>query len=51
VRLLIYSDLHLDANSFTPVLPDGSRGDANVDLVKLAGYENPAFKSNFIVGV
>jgi predicted phosphodiesterase len=37
VRLLIYSDLHLDANSFNPVLPDGSRVDANADLMILAG--------------
>jgi Icc-related predicted phosphoesterase len=37
MRLLIYSDLHLDANSFNPVLPDGSRVDDNADLVILAG--------------
>ena len=37
MRLLIYSDLHLDANHFPAVLPDGTRVDANADMVVLAG--------------
>ena len=40
MRLLIYSDLHLDANHFPKVLPDGSRVDANADMVVLAGDIN-----------
>jgi len=40
MRLLIYSDLHLDANHFPAVLPDGSRVDANADMVVLAGDIN-----------
>jgi predicted phosphodiesterase len=37
MRLLIYSDLHLDANHFSPILEDGTRADANADMVVLAG--------------
>lgn len=40
MRLLIYSDLHLDANHFNPVLPDGSRADEHADMVVLAGDIN-----------
>jgi Icc-related predicted phosphoesterase len=37
MRLLILSDLHLESNPFSPLLPDGSRVDANADMVVLAG--------------
>jgi Icc-related predicted phosphoesterase len=37
MRLLIYSDLHLEANHFSPVLPTGRRADEDADLVILAG--------------
>ena len=37
MKLLVYSDLHLDIRSFDPVLSDGSRVDDGVDLVILAG--------------
>jgi Icc-related predicted phosphoesterase len=40
VKLLIYSDLHLDANHFSPILEDGTRVDANADVVVLAGDIN-----------
>ena len=37
MRLLIYSDLHIDQNGFKPILADGSRADKDVDVVVLAG--------------
>ena len=37
MRLLILSDLHIESNHFSPLLPDGSRVDANADMVVLAG--------------
>ena len=40
VKLLIYSDLHLNTNLFNPVLEDGRRVDDRADLVVLAGDIN-----------
>lgn len=37
MRLLIYSDLHLDQRGFKPLLADGTRADVNADVVVLAG--------------
>lgn len=37
MKLLVYSDLHLDHGPFNPVLPDGNRVDDEADLVVLAG--------------
>lgn len=37
MRLLIYSDVHLDRRGFKPLLADGTRADANADVVVLAG--------------
>ena len=37
MRLLIYSDLHLDLTHFCPQMADGSPVDANIDMVILAG--------------
>jgi predicted phosphodiesterase len=37
MRLLVLSDLHLESNHFSPLLPDGTRVDANADMVVLAG--------------
>jgi predicted phosphodiesterase len=37
MKLLIYSDLHLDRRSFNPRSPDGERADSNADVVILAG--------------
>jgi len=37
MRLLIYSDLHLDRRGFKPLLEDGTRADADADVVVLAG--------------
>lgn len=37
MRLLIYSDLHLDQRGFKPILVDGTRADKDADVVVLAG--------------
>lgn len=40
MKVLVYSDLHLDHGPFNPVLEDGSRVDSQADLVVLAGDTN-----------
>ena len=37
MKLLVYSDLHLDHQPFSPILPDGRRVDEDADMVILAG--------------
>ena len=37
MRLLIYSDLHLDQRGFKPILADGSRADKDADVVVTDG--------------